>query len=76
MGSVIVAFFLSAAIIISAWQFLPKYTTIPDGQVISGEAGKPTRPGVIVTNERSGAVEHCYYSNDNYICAPIRVPAN
>jgi hypothetical protein len=76
MGSVIVALFLSVAIIISAWQFMPKYTTIPDGQAVAAEAGKATRPGVIVTNQRTGAVEHCRYSNDNYICAPIRVPAN
>ena len=75
MGSVIVAFFLSVAIIISAWQFMPKYTTIPDGQAVTAEAGKSTRPGVIVTNRRTGAVEHCSYSNDNYICSPIRVPA-
>jgi len=76
MGSTIVAFFLSAAIIISAWQFMPRYVTIPDGQAVTSEAGKTTRPGVIVTNARSGAVEHCFYSNENYICAPIRVPAS
>ena len=76
MGSVIVAFFLSAAIIISAWQFMPKYVSMPDGQTLTTEAGKPSRPGVIVTNQRSGAVEHCYYTNDNYICAPIRTPAS
>jgi hypothetical protein len=76
MGSVIVALFLSVAIIISAWQFMPKYATIPDGQSLTAEAGKLSRPGVIVTNQRSGAVEHCYYSNDNYMCAPIRTPAN
>jgi len=76
MGSVIVALFLSVAIVISAWQFMPKYTTIPDGQAAAAEAGKPTRPGVILTNQRTGAVEHCFYSNDNYICAPIRTPAN
>jgi hypothetical protein len=76
MGSVIVAFFLSVAIVISAWQFMPRYASIPDGQALTSEAGKPARPGVIVTNQRSGAVEHCYYSNDNYICTPIRVPAN
>jgi hypothetical protein len=68
MGTIIVSFLLSAAIIISAWQFLPQYSAIPDGQAVSASG----HPGVIVTNQRNGAVEHCVYANDNYACTPVR----
>jgi len=78
MASVIVAFFLSVAIIISAWFFLPRYESIPDGlaSTLTAQTGQPLRPGVLITNQRTGAVEHCYWSSENYICVPVRVPAN
>ena len=78
MNSLIVAFFLSAAIVVSAWFFLPKYASIPDGlaSTLIAQAGKPLRPGVLITNGRTGAVEHCYWSDANYVCVPVRVAPN